>query len=158
MHPWEVSIDKRAEDPDRLHAALSDLVKMYQFRSRDEHLSYGVTVSEAYCLRALWRNGRMSMGALADDLALKVSTMTGVVDQLVKKAFVRRVGDPDDRRVQLVELTGKGLKTYEASNEKFQAHLERVMEDKNMEEREMFIEFLEELTEVIADWRETENG
>lgn len=131
---------------------------MYQFRSRDEHLSYGVTVSEAYCLRALWQNGRMSMGALAADLTLKMSTMTGIVDQLVKKAFVRRLSDPDDRRVQLVELTRKGRRTYEASNERFQAHLERVMKGKNRDEREMFIEFLEQLTDVIADWRQTENG
>lgn len=141
------------EDPDQLHTALSNLVKMYQFRSRDENLFYGVTVSQSYCLRALWKNGKMNMGALAQDLSLSISTLTGVVDQLVKKSLVHRIVDPNDRRIQLIELTKKGLKNYETTNTKFQKHLNKALEGKSQRDKKMIINFLNDITGVIREWR-----
>lgn len=139
--------------PDALHTALSNLVKIYQFRSRDENLHNGVTVSQAYCLRALWKYGEMKMGELAQDLSLSISTMTGVVDQLVKKSLVERFTPDNDRRILLVKLTQKGQDLYEASNAKFQKQLEKAIAGRNDNEKQIIIQFLNDVTEVIQDWR-----
>ena len=48
------------------------------------------------------------MGELAGHLGLKISTVTRVVDGLVKQRIVRRVADTQDRRVCRVVMTPKG--------------------------------------------------
>ena len=75
-----------------LEPAMANLVKRYQFRDRNETVAYGLSVSQAYSLRALHQNGPLTMGELATELHLTVSTLTRVVDQLVEKQLVDRSG------------------------------------------------------------------
>ena len=48
------------------------------------------------------------MGELAVDLDVRLSTMTGVVDQLEEKGWAEHVDGPADRRNLQVKLTAKG--------------------------------------------------
>ena len=82
-----------------LHRALTDFVRQYQFRNRNEICCYGITVSQCYLLDALATRGPLSMQELADHLRLKISTVTRLVDGLVKKKLVRRQKDSGDRRI-----------------------------------------------------------
>src|SRR3972149_8384810 len=95
-----------------LHRALIDFVRQYQFRNRNEICCYGITVSQCYLLDALSPEGPLSMQELASHLCLKISTVTRLVDGLVKKNLVRRHKDSEDRRVVRAELTETGRKTH----------------------------------------------
>jgi DNA-binding MarR family transcriptional regulator len=53
---------------------------------------------------------RRTAGELARRAELTSGTMTSRLDQLEAEGLVRRVGDPNDRRSVLVELTAKGRK------------------------------------------------
>ncbi len=53
---------------------------------------------------------RRSAGELARRAELTSGTMTARLDHLEGEGLVRRVGDPNDRRSVLVELTAKGRK------------------------------------------------
>lgn len=77
----------------------------------------GVTVdlngSELFTVNLLGRMGRGSMTELAQECALALSSMTGVVDRLVLKGYVKRAWDTRDRRKVYVELDKKGKKIYQ---------------------------------------------
>lgn len=64
----------------------------------------GVNRTDLRCLDWLY-DGPLSVGHLAEAIGLSSAATTTVVDRLEQKGFVRRVGDPVDRRRTLVELS-----------------------------------------------------
>jgi len=68
-------------------------------------------------LRLLWtlrdRDG-LPVGALADELGVNPSTITGHVDRLVRQRLLRREEDADDRRIVRNYLTADGQVTVGA--------------------------------------------
>ena len=53
---------------------------------------------------------RLKMKDLEKIFKVSQPTITGIVDRLLEKGFVRTLKSPEDRRIRLVELTGEGLK------------------------------------------------
>jgi len=96
-----------------LYDALTDLVRLYQFRDRNVICCYDVSVTQCYALQTLTRAGTMALGALAKDLLLDKSTASRVVETLGRKGYVRRSADPGDARVVRIEITAKGRDLHE---------------------------------------------
>jgi DNA-binding MarR family transcriptional regulator len=65
----------------------------------------GINRSDARCLDVLEEQGPMSTGELAAATGLSPGAITTLVDRLARDGYVRRVGDADDRRRVVVELT-----------------------------------------------------
>ncbi len=65
----------------------------------------------------LGKKGLMIMTEVAEEALLSLSTVTGIMDSLVEKAFVRRERCDEDRRVVRVELTPEGRKLHRQSLE-----------------------------------------
>ena len=103
--PRVSELDRDTRD---LYAALSDLVRLYQFRDRDKICCYDVSVTQCYALQSLARGGAMTLTALAHDLMLDKSTASRVVETLERKGYVRRATHPDDARAMNIEMTAKG--------------------------------------------------
>ncbi len=59
-------------------------------------------------LNSLYRTDGMSLKALADELSVNASTMTGIIDRMSAKELVERQPDPSDRRALAVFLLPKG--------------------------------------------------
>lgn len=91
-----------------LYRALSDLVRRYQFRSRDEVCCYGLTVSQCYALQSLSEKGVLASSELASRLGLDLSTTTRLVDQLARKKLAVRRRGASDARVKEIEITEAG--------------------------------------------------
>ena len=70
------------EDARAVHEALSDLVRVYQFRDRDRICCHDVSVTQCYALEALIRRGPITLGELAAELYLDKSTASRVVGTL----------------------------------------------------------------------------
>ena len=68
----------------------------------------GLTMSQLRVLHTLNGDPGMTAGKLAEHLGVRPSTVTGIVDRLVKQALVQRQADPDDRRVVRNILTVRG--------------------------------------------------
>lgn len=64
----------------------------------------GLNATEEKILDLLQRHGPRTPGQLARDSGLAPPSVTGLVDRLSRKGFVRRVPDPEDRRRVRVEL------------------------------------------------------
>lgn len=100
--------DDLDRDTRDLYAALSDLVRLYQFRDRDTICCHDISVTQCYALQSLSRGGAMTLTALATDLMLDKSTASRVVETLERKGYVRRAAHPDDARAMSIEMTPKG--------------------------------------------------
>jgi MarR family 2-MHQ and catechol resistance regulon transcriptional repressor len=138
-----------------LDEALTELAKLYQFRSLEERLYGGLTVSQSYCLRDLYFKGPQSMSGLATLLGVRLSTMTGVIDQLEGKGLVERMDHPEDRRSLRVRLTPEGRKLYQSAHDAFLNHLAPLVDDRSPAECDKIISFLAEVTRTIRGWRES---
>jgi DNA-binding MarR family transcriptional regulator len=68
-----------------------------------------VSAAGGLVLGILRDRGRMSPSELGEHLLVTRATVTGVVDSLEHRGFVRRSANPADRRSLLVEITPEGL-------------------------------------------------
>jgi DNA-binding MarR family transcriptional regulator len=70
----------------------------------------GINATDLNCLNIVALTGRMTAGELAQQTGLSTASITGVLDRLEDGGFVRRVRDPHDRRLVIIELAaGPGL-------------------------------------------------
>lgn len=70
----------------------------------------GVNQTDLICLNALFRDGPMSAGQLAAAIGLTSGATTTAIDRLERAGYVRRLGDPADRRRVLVEASEEGAR------------------------------------------------
>jgi MarR family 2-MHQ and catechol resistance regulon transcriptional repressor len=99
-------------DAAQLHAALSELVRVYQFRDRKSICYYDISVTQCYALQAILRHGGPTLNEVAADLYLDKSTASRVVDSLERKEYVTRVRDPEDGRAVRIAATPAGRKLH----------------------------------------------
>ncbi len=130
------SLHRQAE---RLYEAFAELVRGYQFRDRESICCHGVSVSQCYTLDALDRHGPLSMGALASQLHVEISTMTRIVDYLVKSKLATRVTAREDRRVCQVKISAKGRSLVATIREQLIDEHEQVLRAIPPESREAVI-------------------
>ena len=67
-----------------------------------------LSLSEFKCLRAFRNDTELSVKDIAHRMSLTSSRLTRIIDGLVKKRFVTRHIDPQDRRIINVRLTKQG--------------------------------------------------
>jgi len=70
---------------------------------------FNITPVQFYVLSALWDKDAMKFKDLARRLDMDGSTLTGILDRMEKRGFIKRKEDPDDRRSILVCLTHKSM-------------------------------------------------
>ncbi len=105
-----------AEGAERLHRLTKELLRRYQFRDWNQICCYGVSISQSHILDTLAEKGDLTMQELAGRMFKSVSTMTRVVAQLVRREYVKRRQDPEDRRIVHVTLTPQGKAIVAAIN------------------------------------------
>ena len=101
-----------SESPfDDFSLLITRLMRKLSLLERDEKVCLGLTISQCYTIEALARNGELSMKELSGEMGLAMSTMTRILDVLVREGFVSRGNSETDRRVVCVKLTTKGRNT-----------------------------------------------
>lgn len=94
---------------DEVGATVQRLVRVMQLFERDQIKPFGFTTSQCYVLIELNKAYKLTMHEISEKMNLSTSTMTRIVNNLVRDGFVRRVKDENDRRIVYVSLTEKGL-------------------------------------------------
>ena len=75
----------------------------------EDFLAIDVTMSQARLLHVVTTQPGMSMSAIAAQLHVGLSAVSGLVDRLVEHGYLDRREDPSDRRQHLVSATAAGL-------------------------------------------------
>jgi len=84
------------------------LVRAVYLDSQKMSKRYGLTEPQSAVMRKLFNNGPVSSADLSRSLFVTPSNITGIVDRLEKKQFVKRIRKDGDRRVVLITLTESG--------------------------------------------------
>lgn len=75
---------------------------------RAEKLCQGVTLSQAYAIGTIQRREILTMNELSQELGLAISTLTRIIDVMVRNEIVCRYHSEQDRRKVNICLTEKG--------------------------------------------------
>lgn len=100
-----------------------------------EHLSaqhvrqLGLTPAQFDILATLGNTPGMSFKELGEKTLITKGTLTGVVDRMEAKGFVRRVAILEDRRSTCVQLTARGQDEFERAFAPHIAHCKRPFAD-----------------------------
>lgn len=100
--------ERLAVDTRAFYEALSELMRVYQFRDRDRICCYDVSITQCNALEALARERAMTLNDLASHLYLDKSTTSRVVDALERKGYVVRSEHPADGRALSLKITAAG--------------------------------------------------
>lgn len=121
----------RSSERDRLIARIDQVEQRIQQLA----IRYGafgaipndLTLQQLRVLGLLGAAGPQTSHDLADAADVGPTTLTGIVDRLEGKEYVRRQPDPHDRRVRRVELTDHGSTLLAELNEVKRDHQQRVL-------------------------------
>lgn len=86
------------------------LVRVFQLFERDQIKVHGFTSSQCYAMLEILKVGSLTMNELSEKMNLDSSTMTRVIDKLVRDGIINRDRDESDRRVVVVSLSDSGIK------------------------------------------------
>ncbi|MEW9108007.1 MarR family winged helix-turn-helix transcriptional regulator [Cytobacillus gottheilii] len=92
-------------------------------KGREILSNYTITPPQFIALQWLLEDGDMTIGELSNKMFLAFSTTTDLVDRMEKSELVKRVKDPNDRRVVRIHLLEEGERIIEEVIRKRQAYL-----------------------------------
>lgn len=141
-----------------LQDALSDLIRVVQFRDRDRACCYDLSVSQCYALRAVVQDGPMGVNDLAAELVLEKSSASRLAAGLVEQGLVVKIPDPDDARAVRLEATPRGRAIHERIARDLAAEYGSVLDDFSDAERERVVVAVRRLAEAVASRVDTSGG
>jgi DNA-binding MarR family transcriptional regulator len=106
----------------------------------------GLTMTQLGVLFLLRQEAGMPAGLLAERLRLTPSTLTRIVDRLVRLNLVRRQEDSDDRRLVRHYLTPEGAQSLEEMERTARAYLTEILRQLPREKLERLLEALQDLS------------
>ena len=109
----------------------------------------GLTMTQLRVLFLLRAEGGASAGAMADALKVAPSTLTRIVDRLVRQGLVQRETDDGDRRLVRHYLSASGASTVEEMERGFLARMNQVMDRLSASQLERLTSALEDLTAAL---------
>ena len=89
-------------------ALLQKAVRTLQAFEREQIRTHGFTSSQCYILLALLRSGPLTMNEISGRLHLEISTITRIIDNLVRDGWLVRRRTAEDKRVVEAVLTESG--------------------------------------------------
>lgn len=95
----------------------ASLMRHVADRHAAEFLAVDVTMSQAKVLYVASVRPGIGMSALAAELGVGLSAVSGLVERLVASGYLERREEPSDRRQQLVALTAAGANAIDRLRE-----------------------------------------
>jgi DNA-binding MarR family transcriptional regulator len=148
-------MEKRPEPHDLLVALLL-VQSQLERRSETFFQPHGLTGAQFNILNLLaHRDGRMEQAALVDLLLVGKSTISIVLNRMVRGGLVKREEHPRDRRQAVLILTAKGRTLWRKVSPIYEKSVQEVFGALNMKSRVSFLQNLEMLHGAL---RQNETG
>lgn len=127
------------------------VLKTEEVALKETDLADVLSVAEMHTLVAVGRHEAKTMGTIAGELLINVSTLSIAINKLEKKGFVRRIRMEDDRRVVRIELTEKGRDALAQHEEFYYKLVEEVSSQMDEDEKKLFIQSLENMARFFEE-------
>lgn len=125
------------------------IVRNFQLFERDQIKSLGFTSSQCYCLIELLEHDEMTMQDLSNSMRLNTSTMTRIVDKLVRDQYLQRNRSKEDRRIVVVRLTEKGLESATLAKKTILAYYSNVTSNLPKDEIDEMLKYTAQLMDAF---------
>ena len=86
----------------------------------------GLTMAQLRLMYTMLLDGEQSAGELAEKMSVRPPTITGLTNRLIKQKLIRRLADPNDRRIVRVDLTAEGRRMISQIETASRAYLARI--------------------------------
>ncbi len=113
---------------------------------------HGLTQAEFRCLRLFGSDETVNNKKIAERMNLSPSRLTRIIDGLVKKEYIIREIDPNDRRNMRVTLSSKGQSLVRQLNKAYVDIHREILKDIDPEQHEPLTTALEHLLEALEKW------
>lgn len=117
----------------------------------DAHAKLGLTNSQAHVLIELEHSTELGIVELAERLNLEKSSMSRLIDELLRKRLVTKTAGADDRRRKLVLLSDAGKELLKKVHEQANGRVARAMNLLSTREVEAMIEGLEIYARALSE-------
>lgn len=108
---------------------IQKMVRVFKLFERDQIKIFGFTTSQCYCMLELLKSDGLTMNELSEKMNLNTSTMTRIVDKLVRDKYIVRERLEEDRRVVISRLTDKGKKASLDLSKSLNEYYEKIIEN-----------------------------
>jgi len=133
-----------------IHALSADLLRFELDHIREES-EEDVTLHEIHTIELIGHLKEGTMSELSRKSRVKQSTMTVMIDKLIRKGLVDRYRMDDDRRVVRVRLTGKGELLHREHDKRHQIVTDQWLRPLSEKEQETLLVLLRRITEKMDD-------
>lgn len=130
------------------------LSRAYKALNEDVQVSIqnnGLNMTEFAVLELLYHKGDQPLQQIGGKILLASGSITYVVDKLEKKALIRRVACPNDRRVTYAQITEEGKEFIGELFPKHEMQIHKLMSVLSNDEKDTAIELLKKVGLSIKD-------
>ena len=99
-----------------------------EHRIKDDVSMYGLGLSDFGALEVLYHKGPLPVQAICEKVLIANSSMSYVIDNLIKRQLIKKVKNPDDRRIHIVELTEEGRQLMDDIYPRHQDHMRSMID------------------------------
>lgn len=151
-----VGTNHPSKQTERVSVLIPQIAKNIRIANFIDNVRPGLTLSQVATLRLLEeaRSGTLSMGQIAHELGVTLSTTSSLVDRLHREGLVARVVNDRDRRVVLVRLTREGKTVIQRMLSLLTNLLTRLLAHLTEAEQESLAEAVERVFELSLAIRE----
>ena len=121
--------------------------------NNDMHVIEAVGLGDGNNMSSIARKLNITVGSL-----VTVGTLTIAINNLVKKAYVKRVRSEKDRRVVLISLTEKGVKAYHHHEDYHRQMTQAILDKLDDTELPVLVKTLDALSEFFTGYSENKES
>jgi len=114
---------------DEVGEMIQKLVRVFQLFERDQIKVHGFTTTQCYTLLEISKFGSLSMNEISEKMNLNSSTMTRILDKLVRDEYILRCKDDNDKRIVIVSLTEKGIEAASKLNDSVKSYYKKIIQN-----------------------------
>ena len=138
------------------HNSTSEILKVLQFRDRHESSKYNISPTQNHALHEIMAQDAITMSDLSSKMMLAISTMTRIVDQLVKRKLVKRTKDKNDKRVCTLKVTKTGAELLTNINVALFETQKEILDKVEPRYRGMLLNAIKAFEKATTDWKNHE--
>ncbi|QNK54972.1 MarR family winged helix-turn-helix transcriptional regulator [Paenibacillus sp. PAMC21692] len=109
-----------------------------------------ITLVQSHILYEIDRQHRPSIQQVSEALGTDITTFSRQIQALIKMNLVKKVSDPDDRRVQILSLTTEGKYVATTIDQQMKEYLTEVFSHMNDFEKETVLRSIKLLNDAMA--------
>jgi MarR family 2-MHQ and catechol resistance regulon transcriptional repressor len=99
-----------------------------QDKIKEDVAQYGLNLSEFGALEVLYHKGPLPVQSICEKVLIANSSMSYVIENLIKKDLIEKTKNENDRRIHIVHLTEKGKQLFDEVYPKHLSHMRSVID------------------------------